>query len=133
MTMPISSSLTPTYGATGGAAYAIGSLTSGASTGVSIYPTTTAVNSSISGTWATNTWYSPGDVTYTDVNVSGKLTVKGKNIIDVIENIEQRLAILHPNPELEERWENLKALADQYRALEQEIIEKEQMWNLLKK
>jgi hypothetical protein len=43
------------------------------------------------------------------------------------------LAILHPNPELEEKWDNLRALRNAYMELEAEIKEKESMWSILKK
>jgi len=68
-----------------------------------------------------------------DAEFTGDLTVKGKSIIEQLEKIEQRLAILHPNKKLEQKWERLKALGDMYRELEQEIIEKEQIWATLKK
>lgn len=68
-----------------------------------------------------------------DANFEGDIKVKGKSLIESIENIEKRLAILHPNPELEEKWERLKALGNMYRELEAEIIEKEEIWKILKK
>jgi len=68
-----------------------------------------------------------------DAEIDGDLKVKGKSLSEAIENIEKRLAILHPNPELEERWEQLKALGEQYRELERDILEKEQIWETLKK
>lgn len=68
-----------------------------------------------------------------DANFEGDIKVKGKSLIESIENIEKRLAILHPNPELEEKWERLKALGTMYRELEAEIIEKEEIWKILKK
>ena len=37
------------------------------------------------------------------------------------------------NEKLEEKWEELKALGDKYRELEKDILEKEQIWNTLKK
>lgn len=43
------------------------------------------------------------------------------------------MAILHPNEKLEEKWEELKKLGDMYRALEKDIIEKEKIWETLKK
>ncbi len=49
------------------------------------------------------------------------------------QGFEARLAILHPNEKLEEKWEELKKLGDAYRALEKDILEKEQIWNTLKK
>ena len=55
------------------------------------------------------------------------------NILQAINNIEERLAILHPNPELENDWEEIKNLGNQYRELEKNILEKEKMWELLKK
>ena len=52
---------------------------------------------------------------------------------EVLDNIESRLGILHPNPELEEKWEELKALSVRYKELEKDIIEKENLWSILKK
>ena len=68
-----------------------------------------------------------------DANFDGDLKVKGKSIVDSLERIEEKLAILRPNEELEERWENLRGLRKAYMELEAEIIEKEKMWNILKK
>lgn len=68
-----------------------------------------------------------------DVTITGKLTIKGKSIVDSLERIEERLAILRPNEELEEKWENLRGLRKMYMELEAEIIEKEKMWAILKK
>ena len=74
-----------------------------------------------------------------DLNVKGNLTVDGdvkidgKSIGRILSSIEDRLAILHPNIELEERWENLRKLRESYVELEREIIEQEKMWKILKK
>lgn len=68
-----------------------------------------------------------------DAEFDGDVTIKGKSINDSLERIEERLAILRPNEELEEKWENLRALRNAYKELEQEIIEKEAMWAILKK
>lgn len=70
---------------------------------------------------------------YHDIRVEGDIVIKGKSITDRLETIEKRLAILHPNPELEGKWGQLKALGDEYRKLEQEIIEKQNMWDIIKK
>jgi hypothetical protein len=61
------------------------------------------------------------------------LTIQGKSLKDSLDRIEERLAILHPNEELEEKWENLRGLRKMYMELEAEIIEKEKMWSILKK
>ena len=68
-----------------------------------------------------------------DAEFEGDLKIQGVSIKESLENIEKRLAILHPNKKLEEKWERLKALGDMYRELEAEIIEKEAMWKILKK
>lgn len=68
-----------------------------------------------------------------DANFDGDLKLQGKSLKDTLDNIEKRLAILHPNPELEEKWERLKSLGQMYRELEAEILEKEDMWKILKK
>ncbi len=68
-----------------------------------------------------------------DAKFDGDLIVKGKSINDSLERIEERLAILRPNEELEAKWENLRGLRKAYMELEAEIIEKEKVWNILKK
>jgi len=68
-----------------------------------------------------------------DAEFEGEITVKGKNLSDMFEKIEERLAILRPNEELEKRWENLRALRNAYKELEAEIIEKEKAWDILKR
>jgi hypothetical protein len=63
----------------------------------------------------------------------GEVKIGGKNIKDMFEKIEERLAILHPNSELEDKWDELKELGKRYKELEAEIIEKEKVWAILKK
>ena len=75
-------------------------------------------------------------------SVSGQLTIAGehpdiklgeRSLIDFMDKVEERLGILRPNEELESRWEQLKELRRQYVELEKDLIEKEKMWELLKK
>lgn len=66
-------------------------------------------------------------------NIHGELTVQGIKLSDRLDKIESRLAILHPNENLEERWEELRQLREAYVALERDIIEKEKIWEILKK
>jgi hypothetical protein len=68
-----------------------------------------------------------------NADFDGEVTIKGKSLTDMFEKIEERLAILHPNPELEDKWDELKDLSKRYKELEAEIIEKEKVWNILKK
>ena len=68
-----------------------------------------------------------------DANFQGDLKIQGKSIKESLNKIEERLAILHPNEELEEKWEQLRGLRKMYMELEAEIKEKEKMWAILKK
>jgi len=68
-----------------------------------------------------------------DLKHGTDITVGGKSLTDAISKIEERLGILNPNPQLEERWDQLKDLRRQYQELEAELLEKEKMWNILKK
>jgi hypothetical protein len=109
-------------------------------------------SSSGSYTWATNSTggYNLGNISPTlnlndnwqhdaklkvqgDAEFEGDVKIKGKSIAETLDKIEARLAILHPNEVLEEKWEELKALGDKYRELEKDILEKEQIWATLKK
>ena len=67
-----------------------------------------------------------------DAQFDGDISFKGKSLNEALTKIEERLAILHLNPKLEEKWEKLKELSKQYRELEAEIIEKEMIWATLK-
>jgi hypothetical protein len=68
-----------------------------------------------------------------DVEILGDLKIKNKSLSESLKNIEERLSILHPNEELESRWEDLRRLRKEYMAIEAELIEKEKMWAILKK
>lgn len=68
-----------------------------------------------------------------DAEFDGDVKIKGKSITEMFAKIEERLAILHPNEKLEEKWEELKKLGDAYRTLEKDILEKEKIWDTLKK
>ena len=68
-----------------------------------------------------------------NADFDGEVTIKGKNLTEMLEKIEERLAILHPNEKLEDKWDELKELGKRYKELEAEIIEKEKIWAILKK
>jgi hypothetical protein len=67
-----------------------------------------------------------------DIKEGGDIKIAGKSLTEAIDKIEERLGILHPNPELEDRWEQLKELRKQYQELEKDLLEKEKMWKILK-
>jgi hypothetical protein len=49
-----------------------------------------------------------------------------------MQEIANRLNIMQTNPELETEWAELRELGEQYRALEQRILEKQATWDRLK-
>jgi len=98
--------------------------TGGGNTG----PYTISAGTGIASPWAT-------------INSSPKLRldgegadieVNGESLIGMIHKIEERLNILHPNEKLEEEWEELRALGNKYRELEQHIRDKQATWDKLK-
>ena len=108
---------------------------------------TTGVIASGTGTnaiWTATTPYTisgTGTGTPYTLNKNGKMVIQGQEAdIDIngkslktwMQTVEQRLAILEPNPKLEAEWDELKELGDRYRALEKEINEKMKTWNILK-
>lgn len=68
-----------------------------------------------------------------DAKIEGKLEVGGKDIGELLDKIEKRLAILHPNKDLEERWDKLRELGEQYRQLEKDLLDQENIYNILSK
>ena len=60
------------------------------------------------------------------------IEVNGWSLVAAVKSIEQRLAIMQPNPEIESEWEELRELGEQYRKLEQHIRDKQATWNRLK-
>lgn len=61
------------------------------------------------------------------------ITIGNISLMNTLNTINSRLAILQVNPELEEKWEELKEIGERYRELEKEILDKEKVWNILKK
>ena len=60
------------------------------------------------------------------------IEVNGWSLVAAMKSIEERLAIMQPNPELESEWKELKQLGDQYRKLEQHIRDKQATWDRLR-
>jgi hypothetical protein len=60
------------------------------------------------------------------------IEINGESMIGMLRAIERRLNILCPNESLESEWEDLRALGNQYRALEQHILAKQATWDKLK-
>lgn len=74
------------------------------------------------------------DITSNGINIKdgADITIAGRSLGSILERLEEKLAVLVPNEELESRWEQLREARKQYMALEQELLEKERMWKILK-
>jgi hypothetical protein len=102
------------------------------------YPNTISVTGSpftITGAAGTNVnpWTSYASTPKIRLDGDGAdIEVNGWSLVAAVKSIEQRLAIMQPNPELESEWEELKQLGDQYRKLGQHILEKQATWDRLK-
>ena len=83
---------------------------------------------SIANPWSTYT----GAPTIQLDGEGADIKVNGRSLMDAIQKIEERLNILHPNTKLETEWEELRALGEQYRKLEQHIKDKQATWDKLK-
>lgn len=68
-----------------------------------------------------------------DADFEGVVRINGVNLAERLDKIEKRLVILRPNNDLENSWEELRELGDKYRQLEREILEKEKIWEIIKK
>lgn len=68
------------------------------------------------------------------INMSGDtdIFIGSTSLKEFMARVEERLNILQPNPGLEQEWNQLKDLGDQYRKLEAEILEKQKIWKSLK-
>ena len=119
---PISSATTTTFPSTYGQ-----TLTTNTS---NIYPQTYKISTGSAGSVgsAGQVLTINGTATFND-----DIKIKGKSLSETLDKIEQRLAILRPNTELEKRWDELHDLRNRYVELERELIEKEKMWGILKK
>jgi hypothetical protein len=119
------------------------------SSGTITLPTTTISNggytigaAGTSGQFYTTTgtgyssWNNPPTVnisnTGIDMAAGTDIKVDGKSLKQFMDNMEERLAILHPNPALEDRWEQLKELRRQYVEMEKDLLEKEKLMKILK-
>ena len=90
--------------------------------------TTTGTTSS---PWAT---YSP-TTDRSKLTLDGKdadIEINGVSLWKTMQEIANRLNIMHTNPELETEWKELRELGEQYRKLEQHILDKQATWDRIK-
>lgn len=102
-----------------GTIYGIGG---GGGSGSVVYPSTTT------GT----TWTNPYSSGKTKIEADD-IEIQGKSLLATLERIEQRLGILDCDENLEQHWDKLKALGDEYRQVKQYIEDKIKTFETLKK
>lgn len=100
----------------------------------------TASTYSVFGTSTDYTWLGPNTTqTSSKIHVQGDAVFEGnitwqdRDMREWFESVESRLAILKPNPELEAEWSELAELRMKYVELERKLLEKQQVFDILKK
>lgn len=88
-----------------------------------------------SGTWSMDDYRVDGITQSATLSLKGEdadIDINGVSLMETLRGIQQRLNILEPNTGLEQEWDELRALGDQYRQLEQKIKDKMATWDRLK-
>ena len=67
-----------------------------------------------------------------DAVFEGNITWQDRDMREWFESVEARLAILRPNPDLEQEWLELAELRQRYVELERDIIAKQRLFDILK-
>lgn len=86
------------------------------------------------GSWSSQP--APATITAGTLELSGDkadIKINGVSLNDTLTAIQKKLDVLTVNPKLENEWDDLKRLGEQYRKLESELAEKSKMWAALKK
>ena len=82
-------------------------------------------------TWSNS---SPGQIHVKgDAVFEGNITWQDRDMREWFETVESRLAILQPNVKLEAEYEELAELGRQYKEMEKRLLEKQQVFDILKK
>ena len=68
-----------------------------------------------------------------DAIFKGNITWQDRDMREWFESVESRLSILQPNPKLEAEWSELAELRQRYVELERRLLEKQQVFDILKK
>lgn len=96
-------------------------------------------NTSVSNSWTiaadsgSSNLIAPNSGTIKLSGENADIDINGVSLKDTLASIQERLALLTPNPQLEKEWEELKALGDAYRKMEADIKSKMKTWDILKK
>ena len=104
-------------------------------TGSNAYPWTTTTAPWITSGTGISLDPSWANGTSSKIKLDGKdadIEINGESLVGMLKSIQERMNILTVNTKLESEWEELKALGDQYRALEKHILAKQATWDRLK-
>ena len=103
-------------------------------------PSTTSLGNITITNGTSNSWaFTDSSLTTTG---SGKIKLTGENpdieigehsLMEILEGIRRQLALVKLHPDLEEEFEELRRIGDQYRAKEKELLEKRKVWETLKR
>ena len=75
-------------------------------------------------------------------DIDGKMRITGEDadielngisLKQTLDQLQERMAILQPNPELEKEFKELREIRQQYIQLEKNLLEKKEMWDTLNK
>ena len=86
----------------------------------------------------TSTW-APTEMKPSAINVNGdavfhgNIEWQGRDMREWFARVESRLGMLQTNPKLEQDWKKLQDLRMQYVELERELLEKQRIFDILKK
>jgi hypothetical protein len=83
--------------------------------------------------WASVGTLTPNSGTIELTGEDADIVIDGTSLKKTLQGINDRLAILQVNPELEAEFDELHAVAEQYRALEKKLLEKKKVWAALNK
>jgi len=59
------------------------------------------------------------------------IEINGVSLKDTLHSLQERMAILEPNPALEAEFKELRDIRQKYIELERNLLEKKQMWDTL--
>ena len=89
-------------------------------------------NSNGTGNWTQTV--TPGKIhVQGDAVFDGNITWQGRDMREWFASVEARLGMLRPNPELEQGWDELAELRQQYVELERKLLEQQRVFDILKK
>ena len=93
----------------------------------------TAATGISASNWTTNTLTVPPSGRMELQGAHADIVMNGVSLNDTLKLIQDRLCMLRPNCELEQEWDQLRDLGEQYRELEKQLIEKQKAWDILRK